>query len=153
MRATSSWQGPPFGTAVDDAFAGRHDGGATSGAAAAAKAVAEDASALVKAEIDLAKAELTAAVQTKAMGGGLLTAAGALGWLGLQALLITVGLLLALVLPAWAAALIVTAALLLPAGVLALLGRRKLAVPVSLDTTKANIEEDIAWTKAHLPGR
>ncbi len=35
-----------------------------------------------------------------------------------------------------------------------LVGRRMLlATPVSLDTTKRNVQEDLSWVKAHLPGR
>ncbi|HVM15169.1 MAG TPA: phage holin family protein [Egibacteraceae bacterium] len=122
----------------------------TIGAGAAAKAVAEDASALVRAEIELAKAELAASVKPKATGAGLLVGAGVFGWLALQGLLITAALVLALVLPAWAAALIVSGVLLLLGGGLALAGKRKLATPVSLDITKHNVEEDVAWTKSHL---
>jgi uncharacterized membrane protein YqjE len=125
----------------------------TVGAGAAAKAVAEDASALVRAEIELAKAELTASVSQKAAGVGMLVGAGVLAWLGIQGLLITIAFALALVLPGWAAAAIVTGVLLLIGGILALVGKRKLATPVSLDTTKANVEEDVAWTKQHLAKR
>ena len=125
----------------------------TVGVGAAGKAVAEDISALVKAEIALAKAELSAPIKAKAAGAGALGAAGALAWLGLQGLLITAGFALALVVPAWLAALIVSVALLLSAGIAAMVGKRKIATPVSLDTTKANVEEDVAWTKSHLPSR
>lgn len=123
------------------------------GAATAARAVVDDVSALVRAEVTLAKAELSQAVHAKATGIGLLVGAAVLGWLMLQGLLITIGLALALVVPGWAAALIVTAVLALGAGVLALVARRKLAGEVGLRMTKANVEEDIQWTKAHLPGR
>lgn len=122
----------------------------TIGAGAAAKAVAEDASALIRAEIDLAKAELGASVKPKAAGAGLLVGAGVLAWLGVQGLLITAALALAVVLPGWAAALVVTVVLLAAGGVLGLVGKRKLATPVSLDTTKQNVEEDVAWAKSHL---
>ena len=122
----------------------------TVGVGAAGKAVAEDISALVKAEIALAKAELSDGVKAKAMGAGAFTAAGVLGWLGLQGLLITLGFVLAIWLQAWAAALVVTVLLLLAAGIAAMVGKRKIATPVSLDTTKANVEEDVAWTKSHL---
>ena len=116
----------------------------------AGKAVAEDISGLVKAEIALAKAELSDGLKAKAVGAGAFGAAGVLGWLGLQGLLLTIGFVLAVWLPAWAAALIVTAVLLVGAGVAALVGKKKMATPVSLDTTKANVEEDVAWTKSHL---
>ncbi|MDP8971472.1 MAG: phage holin family protein, partial [Actinomycetota bacterium] len=78
------------------------------GAAAAARAVAEDASALVRAEIELAKAEVMQSVKVKAAGSGLLVGAAVCGWLAIQGLLLTAGLALALVLPGWAAALVVS---------------------------------------------
>lgn len=125
----------------------------TVGVGAAGKAVAEDISTLVKAEIALAKAEVAGGIKAKSVGAGALGAAGVVGWLALQGLLITAGLALALVVPGWAAAAIVTGVLLLIALIAALVGKRKLATPVSLDTTKANVEEDVAWTKSHLPSR
>ena len=125
----------------------------TVGVGPAGKAVAEDISALVKAEIALAKAELSAPLKAKAAGAGAFGAAGVLGWLGLQGLLITAGFALALVLPAWLAALVVTVVLLLGAGIAAMVGKRKMATPVTLNTTKSNVEEDVAWTKSHLANR
>lgn len=125
----------------------------TIGAGAAARAVAEDVSALVRAEMELAKAEIAKATGEKASGAGLLVGAGIAGWLALQGLLVAAGLGLALVLPGWAAALIVSAALLVVCLVLGLVGKRKVATPVSLDLTKRNVEEDLTWTKAHLPSR
>ena len=122
----------------------------TMGIAEAGKTVAEDLSALVKAEIALAKAEVAEGMKAKATGVGALGAAAVLAWLGLQGLLITLGFALATVLPGWAAALIVTALLLIGAGIAVLVGKGKMATPVSLDTTKANVEEDVAWAKSHL---
>jgi hypothetical protein len=125
----------------------------TVGVGAAGKAVAEDISTLVKAEIALAKAEVTDGIKAKATGAGALVAAGVVGWLALQGVLITAGFALALVVPGWAAAAIVTGVLLLITITAALVGKAKLQTPVSLDTTKANVEEDVAWTKSHLPSR
>lgn len=125
----------------------------TIGVGAAGKAVAEDISALVKAEIALAKAELSDGVKAKGIGAGAFGAAAVLGWLGLQGLLITIGFALALVVPGWAAAAIVTVVLLAGAAIAAMIGKKKMAVPVKLDTTKANVEEDVAWTKSHLAKR
>jgi uncharacterized membrane protein YqjE len=122
----------------------------TVGASAAAKAVVEDVRGLVQAEVALAQAELQAGLRDKAAGAGLFAAAGVAGWLALQGLLITLGFVIALFLPGWAAALIVTALLLLVAGVAALIGRRKLATPVSVDTTKRNVQEDLAVAKTRL---
>ena len=125
----------------------------TIGVGAAGKAVAEDLSALIRAEIALAKAELSGGVKDKAAGAGAFGAAGVLGWLALQGLLITAGFALALVVPGWLAALLVSVALLAMAGIAAMIGKRKIKTPVSLDTTKANVEEDVAWTKSHLSNR
>lgn len=125
----------------------------TIGVGAAGKAVAEDLSALIKAEIALAKAELSGGAKDKAAGAGAFVAAAILGWLALQGLLITAGFALALVVPAWLAALIVSVVLLLIAGVAAMIGKGKIKTPVSLETTRANVEEDVAWTKSHLSNR
>lgn len=135
------------------AIRGRFGGEPTVGAGAAAKAVAEDTRELVRAEVALAKAELMHAVREKAVGAGMLTTAGAAAWLGLQALLIAAGFALALVMPGWAAALVIGAALLIIAAITALIGRRKVATPVRLDTTKRTVEEDVAWTKSQLQRR
>lgn len=123
----------------------------TIGAGVAAKAVAADASALVRAEIALAKAEVASSVKAKATGGALLVGAAVAGWLGLQGLLVTLGFVLALFLPGWAAALIVTVLLLVAAAVAGLIAKRLLTRPVELDQTKRNVERDVAVARAHLP--
>jgi hypothetical protein len=139
---------------VTDATGNGHrrlsDGRVAMGAGPAAKAVAEDISTLLRAEIDLAKAEVTEPIKAKATGIGLFAGAGVLGWLGIQGLLITLALVLAIWLPLWAGAAIVTGVLLVGAAGLALVGKKKLAVPVSLEATKQNVEEDVEWTKSHL---
>lgn len=142
-----------MGTSPQAATRAAPQGRSSVGAREAAKAVVEDARTLVRAEIALAKAEVEQAVRRKALGAGLLVGAAAMAWLGLQGLLVTIVLALALVLPSWAAALIVTGVLLLVATVLGLLGKSRLAAKVSLDTTKQNVEEDVAWTKSHLPSK
>ncbi len=123
------------------------------GAGAAAKAVVQDASDLVKAELALAKAELAKGAKAKAAGVAALVVAGVFGWLGLQGLLITLALVIAIWLPLWAGALIVTLVLLLGAGIAGLIGKKKLEQPANLDTTKQNVQEDVQWAKAHLPSR
>lgn len=125
----------------------------TVGAAAALKAVAQDTSELVRAEIDLAKAEVTEGLRANGIGIGLLVGAGVLMWLAVQGLLIAAGFALALVLPGWAAALIVSGVLILIAAILGLAARNKLGTTVSAEQAKANVQEDVAWFKTHLPGR
>ena len=124
------------------------------GAAAAAKAVAEDLQGLVRAEIAYARSEVTDAAKAKGMGIGLLAAAGVVAWLALQGVLITIGFGLAAAgLPGWAAAGIVTLVLLIVAAVAALVAKRKLKQRLSLEPAKERVEEDVTWIKSHLPSR
>lgn len=122
----------------------------TIGVGAAGKAVAEEIPALIKAHVELAKAEVAAGAKDKAAGAAAFGVAGAMVWLALQGLLIAAGFGLALVVPAWLAALIVSVALLLVAGIAAMIGKSKMKTPVSLDVTKAKVEETVAWTKSQL---
>jgi hypothetical protein len=107
----------------------------------------EQLSLLVRQEMALAKAELTQKGRRMGRGGGLLGAAGAIGYVGLIALAGTGVAALSLVLPVWAAALVVTGLLFAIAGVLALAGRGQLrhAAPprpeVTLGSVKADVEE------------
>jgi VIT1/CCC1 family predicted Fe2+/Mn2+ transporter len=128
----------------------------TIGTSEAFKQVAEDASALVKAEINLAKAEVMEGVKAKATGAGMFAAAGVMGLVGAVFLLVTAFFLLSEVagLPGWASALILAGVFLLIAGILALVGRKTIASKdISVETTKRNVEEDIAWTKQRLTSR
>lgn len=107
----------------------------------------EQMSTLVRQEVALAKAELAEKGRRAGLGGGMLGAAGAFAYAGLLALAVTCGAALALVLPVWAAALVVTALLFVIAGALALAGRTQLrrATPPApramLGSVKADVEE------------
>lgn len=83
-------------------------------------------SALIRDEVALAKAEMTAKARNAGMGAGMFGAAGILAAYGLGGLFVCIGLLLALVMPGWVAALIVTVFLFVLAGVLALAGRSRI---------------------------
>lgn len=122
----------------------------TIGAANALKTVAEDTTELIRAEIDLAKAELSEGFRENGIGVGAVIGAAVLVWLAVQGLLIAAGLALALVVPGWAAALIVVGVLVLIAGILGLVARSKLGTPVSADQAVANVQEDVEWFKTHL---
>ncbi|MER7898004.1 phage holin family protein [Streptomyces sp. NPDC096046] len=108
---------------------------------------AEQLSTLVRQEVALAKEELAEKGRRAGRGGGLLGAAGAVGYAGLLALAGTGVAALSLVLPVWAAALIVTAVLFVIAGVLAVMGRgqlRKAGPPTpekALGSVRADVEE------------
>ncbi|MFF1487135.1 phage holin family protein [Streptomyces sp. NPDC058319] len=107
----------------------------------------EQLSLLARQEVALAKEELTAKGRRMGRGGGLLGVAGALAYVGLFALAGTGVAALSLVLPVWAAALIVTGVLFALAGLLALTGRaqlRRAGPPTpqrALGSVKADVEE------------
>ena len=122
------------------------------------KELMENISALFRSEIALLKWELkdTAAK----LGGGAALFAGAVfvALFGVAFLFVTITLgLVALGVPAWLSALIVTVVLFVTAGVLALLGKRKFAaaqfVPKeSIEQVKIDIEAikaDIARVRSH----
>src|SRR3954471_11427897 len=80
---------------------------------------------LVRGELRLAQAEMKEKGKRYAKGGGLFGGAGLFGFLMLEALVATAIAALAVPLPVWAAALIVTAVLGVIAGVLALTGKKQ----------------------------
>lgn len=106
-------------------------------------------STLVRDEIRLAQAEMTQKGKRAGVGIGLFGGAGLVALLGTGTLIATVILALALLMPAWLAALIVTVVLLVVAGVLALLGKKNVAkaTPVKPEEALDGIKEDIATVK------
>jgi hypothetical protein len=82
---------------------------------------------LIRDELALARVELVEKGRHAGVGIGLFGGAAVVALAGLAVLIAAVVLALALVLPAWAAALIVAVMLLLTAGVLALIGRGQIA--------------------------
>ena len=82
-----------------------------------------DVSTIVRNEIALAKAEVTADVKKAGQGAGMFAGAAFVGLLGLIFLFHTIVAVLDIWLPEWAGYLITTALLFVVAGVLALVGR------------------------------
>lgn len=101
---------------------------------------------LVRQEMRLARAEMTAKGKRAGLGGGMFGGAGLLSGIALLALAAAAIAGIALVLPWWASCLIVAGGLLLVAGVMALLGRYELrrAVPPmprdAMDGVRADVE-------------
>ncbi|HET8797548.1 MAG TPA: phage holin family protein [Thermoanaerobaculia bacterium] len=91
------------------------------------KDLTADFSMLFRSEIALLKFEIRDTVAKLGTGGALLGAALFLALIGIAFLFVTITLgLVALGVPAWLSALIVTVALFIAAGVLAVLGKKKL---------------------------
>lgn len=89
--------------------------------------VTEDFTVIVRTEIQLAKAELSAQFGTAGKGVGMLVAAGVVALYGLGLLLIAIAFgIVALGLPIWAGFLIVAVVLFVVTGILALIGRKAL---------------------------
>jgi uncharacterized membrane protein YqjE len=111
--------------------------------------LSEQTSKLVRSEVELAKAELTQKGKEAGVGIGLFSAAGLLGFFGGAVLIATAILALALVLPAWASALIIGVVLLAGAGVAALMGKNKVAegAPPKPERAMEGVREDIATIK------
>lgn len=104
---------------------------------------------LVRSEIRLAQAELAEKGKKAGMGAGMFGAAGVLALYGLGALFATLILVLALFLPAWAAALIVTGLIFAVAGVAALVGKKKVqqATPPKPERALDGVKQDVATVK------
>jgi uncharacterized membrane protein YqjE len=104
---------------------------------------------LIRSELRLAQAEVTEKGKRAGVGLGMFSAAGLLGFFGLAVLIATFVLLLDLVLPAWAAALVVAAVLLAVAGVAALVGKKKVAeaAPPKPERAIENVKKDVATLK------
>ena len=105
----------------------------------------EQVSRLVRDELALARAELTQKGKHAGIGIGLFGGGGVMALYGTGALVATVILLLALVMPAWLAALIVAVALFLLAGILALVGKKQVsrAVPPVPEATVRSVRADV----------
>ncbi|QBI19018.1 phage holin family protein [Egibacter rhizosphaerae] len=112
--------------------------------------LAEDVGPLLSAHVALAKQEVSEGAKAKAAGAGMLIGTIVLLWLAVQGLLIAAGAALALVVPVWAAALIVSGVLLLLGVILALVGRRLLATPITVDTTRSEVEQTVRVVRERL---
>jgi Flp pilus assembly protein TadB len=111
--------------------------------------LSRDGRALLQHEAELAKAEMRdkskAVVRSAALFGG----AALLGLIAAAALTAFAVLAIALVLPPWAAAVIVATASALAAMLLARRGRKRLqaAMPLLPERAIASVQEDIRWVK------
>lgn len=116
--------------------------------------LAEQIPHLIRSEIRLAQAELAEKGRHAGKGAGLVGAAGVVALLGLGALVASAIIALALVIPAWAAALAVGILLLSLAGALALAGRAQVgsATPAKPEHAMDGLREDSAVIRAAMKG-
>jgi uncharacterized membrane protein YqjE len=101
---------------------------------------------LVRSEMRLAQAELTQKGKRAGLGIGMFSVAGLLALFGLATLIATAVIALSLVVPAWAAGLIVAAVLLVAAAAAGLAGKKEVeaATPPAPEKTIASVREDVA---------
>jgi VIT1/CCC1 family predicted Fe2+/Mn2+ transporter len=101
---------------------------------------------LIRDELRLAEKEFHESAKHAGIGAGLFSAAGVLAFFGAATFIAAAVAALSLVLPVWAAALIVGAVLFLAAGIAAMIGRSQArevtpAAPRTVETVKADIQE------------
>jgi len=108
-----------------------------------------ETSELIRQEMELARAELTAKGKEAGKGAGLFGGAGAVGLLAAGAITAGIILLLDLAIAVWLAAIIVGLVYAGIAAVLALQGRDRLkrATPPVPEQTVDTVKEDVAWAK------
>lgn len=116
--------------------------------------LSEQTSRLVRDEMKLARLEMTESVKHAGIGAGLMSAAGIAALFGVGTLVTAAVAALALVLPLWAAALIVAVVLFVAAAVVAMVSKRQVqqatpAVPQTVET----VRDDIAEVKGARHGR
>jgi hypothetical protein len=100
---------------------------------------------LIRDELALARIEMTEKGKRAGKGAGLLGGAGVIALYGVGALLLTAGAALSLVMPVWAAALLVTVTLFAGAGIAAIAGKREVrqAAPPTPEAAIASGRRDV----------
>ena len=113
------------------------------------KDLSEQTSALVRKEMELARAELTEKGKRAGIGAGMFGGAGLFGFFAFAALTACFVLALAEAVDPWLAALIVAAVYGAVAGVLALTGKSQVekATPPVPEQATESVKEDVEWTK------
>lgn len=109
----------------------------------------QDISTIVRSEIAMAKAEVTAEAKIAGKGAGLLAGAAFVGLLGLIFLFHTLANVLAVWLPLWAGYLITTVVLFVLAAILGLVGKNSMSkVKPKPERTIKNAQETIEAIKS-----
>jgi uncharacterized membrane protein YqjE len=106
---------------------------------------------LVRKHVELAKIEMAEAVSVRARGVGMFVAAALLALFAIGFAAASGSAALDLVLPAWAAHLIVAVLFLAVAGALVLVGRRSMRnTPTTPERTRETLKEDARWAEQQI---
>jgi hypothetical protein len=105
---------------------------------------------LFRQHVELAKAESTEAASTRAQGAGMMAGAAVMGLFALGFAAASGAAGLAVVLPTWAAILIVAVVFLVVAGVLLFVGRQAIRTAPKADRTRATLKEDVRWARQQI---
>jgi len=116
------------------------------------KELSSQTTALVRQELELAKAEMAEKGKQAGLGAGMFGGAGLFAVFALAALTTCVIAALATGMDVWLAALIVAVVYAGVAGVLALLGRQKTreAIPPAPEQAIESTKEDVQWAKSRV---
>lgn len=116
------------------------------------KELGNEVSTLVRQEVQLAKAELGAKGKQFGAGGAMFGVAAVAGLGALGAFVAFCVIALAIVLPAWAAALIVTVVFGAVGGSAAVAGRKKVqqGAPPVPEQAIESVKEDVEWAKTQM---
>ena len=114
--------------------------------------LSDETTRLVRAEVELAKAELAAKGKQVGVGAGMFGGAGLVGLYALGALTAAVVLALSTAVAGWLAAVIVAVIYAGVAGVLALRGKSQVrsATPPVPERAVESVKEDVEWTKQRV---
>jgi len=111
--------------------------------------MSEQTSTLIRDEMRLAQAELSVKAKSAGVGIGMFGAGGLLAFFGIAGLITTAILALALILPPWVAAGIITLVLFAAAAAVSLVGKKRVqeATPAKPERVMENVKQDIAEVK------
>jgi hypothetical protein len=113
--------------------------------------IVEGMKTLARQRVELARMEATEAAAVRAKGAGMFGAAGVVVVYGVGFVAAAGAAALAIVLPVWAAILIVGVVLFLIAGILVVVGRRTIQnAPAPGRRTRETLKEDARWAKQRI---
>ena len=116
-----------------------------------AKSLVSDALRLARVEVDLVKARFSKTLKRAGIGAGLVAGGAVMAFLGIVGVLVAIGLALGIVLPAWAAALVVVGALIGAGAATAVLGRSELQAAMEARSSgPVEIETELQETRYRL---